>query len=199
MPALTKNYRGGAGMAVKKGCPKCGYRNPTRAKKCRRCRKVLKTPVWYVDVHAHDGKRVVKRVASLEEARKLEGEIKAGRIKLNGEARTLEELWLDYLDYRRRLGRRDISSATSRWNLHLRPVFGRMKPWEVTKEKAEQYRRRRLSEGAAFSTINREISLLSHFLATLATWGVIEDNPLKGIGVLRENNKRLVFLTKEEF
>jgi integrase len=48
------------------------------------------------------------------------------------------------------------------------------------------------------STVNRELGRLRHMLNRAVDWGLLEQNPMKGLKFLRENNARQRYLSIEE-
>jgi len=48
------------------------------------------------------------------------------------------------------------------------------------------------------STVNRELGRLRHMLNRAVDWGLLEENPMKGLKFLRENNARQRYLSLEE-
>ncbi len=61
----------------------------------------------------------------------------------------------------------------------LRPVFGQMKPDDITPRHAYQYRDIVSRQNGATSA-NRDLEVLSHLLSMAVEWGVIDRNPVKG-------------------
>ena len=186
-------------MAIKKRC-KCGYRNRMRAKRCAKCGRVLRDFTWVVDVHFRNGPRVVRKAASLEEARKIERKIKGedGDDKRNGEVQTLGDFWPLYIAQMKGVNREtEIEHKQSRWELHLKPFFGQKLLDEITRLDAEVYRSKRLQEGASPATVNREIALLRHMLNKAVEWGLIERNQEAEIKMLQEDSKGR-FISKDD-
>ena len=48
------------------------------------------------------------------------------------------------------------------------------------------------------ATVNREMALLKHLLTKSVEWGIIDQNPARGVKLPRENNRRLRYLTADE-
>lgn len=190
-------------MALKKECPGCKYRNPTKVRRCRKCGRELGTPVvWWVDIH-FNGIRVRKRIGpdrKAAELAELEFRKAHARRKVLGEddGLTLESLWVRYIAWCR-IHNRDVEHKIQRWKKHLAPVFAHIRLTEISIPVVETYRQRRLSEGARPSTVNRETSLLRHMLAMAVRWGLLPQNPLAGLGNLPEkNDDRWTYITVEE-
>jgi integrase len=80
---------------------------------------------------------------------------------------------------------------------HLMPAFsGGLR--SVAKAQAEKYAAQRLDEGAAPSTVNREMTVLKHMLKRAVAWEYLSSNPVAGIKALKEPSGRTRFLTLEE-
>ena len=89
-------------------------------------------------------------------------------------------------------------NVASKWRLHLSRFWGSMKASEITTSRQREYQQKRLAEGAARATINREMAILSKALHL-----AYEEEPRKiaatpNILFFPENNARKVFITAEE-
>ena len=111
----------------------------------------------------------------------------------------LKELAGDVLRDYRINGKTSIDDAETRWVLHLEPFFGTLRATQVTSSLINSYVDRRLDEGAANATINRELAVLKRMfnLGRKAT-------PPKVIFVpafprLAENNVRRGFLEDGQY
>lgn len=85
----------------------------------------------------------------------------------------------------------------------LLPFFGDKFVGEITTWQIEKYlhhrkNRKETSKQIKPATINREVSLLKHMFNKAIEWKRLRENPAKSIKKLRENNRRLRFLTEEE-
>ena len=75
---------------------------------------------------------------------------------------------------------------------------------DITMADMEDYRRLRLTQdqyqGRAITpaTVNRDVTMLKTMLQKAVVWGYIERNPLYGMEMLQEHNKREVEITPEE-
>lgn len=78
----------------------------------------------------------------------------------------------------------------------LAPYFKEQRPDKLTDFTIANYNRRRLMDGAAQATINRELSTLSHFLNRCIEWGWIKSKPQVPKGV--EARKQIVILTEAD-
>lgn len=68
----------------------------------------------------------------------------------------------------------------------------------TTRALAESYVSRRIEQGAAPSTINREITVLKHILSRAVRWEFLSINQVAGMKPLREPSGRTRFLSLEE-
>ncbi len=68
---------------------------------------------------------------------------------------------------------------------------------EITSKDIEQYKADRLSEVTP-STVNRGLACLKSMYNRAIEWELTESNPASRVKLLRENNKRMRFLEKEE-
>jgi integrase len=78
----------------------------------------------------------------------------------------------------------------------LAPYFKDQRPDKLTDFTIAHYNRRRLAEGAAQATVNRELSTLSHFLSRCVEWGWIRSKPR--IDKAAEPRKQIVILKPAE-
>ena len=56
--------------------------------------------------------------------------------------------------------RKSLDDAQTRWDLHVKPVFGHLRANAVTSDQINKYVDQRQQEGAAVATINRELAAL---------------------------------------
>ena len=182
-------------MALKKECPSCKYRNPVSVKRCRKCGAVLgQGVVYWVDLWV-GGRRIRERVGpsrSAAEARELKLRQEKAKAKVTDKselalAYRLEDLWPRYAAWCR-IHNRDYVHKKCRWNKHLKPFFGPKTLAEIDKKLVDSYRLKRIQEGARPATVNREISLVRHMLSMAVEWGLLDSNPLQGVGNLKEEN-----------
>lgn len=72
----------------------------------------------------------------------------------------VEELAEDFLRDYRINQKKSIDDAKARWELHLKPEFAHLRATAVTTAHLNNYVDKRLAEGAAVATINRELAAL---------------------------------------
>ena len=100
-----------------------------------------------------------KKALLKAEMQVLEGQQEGGRVHRT-KFQELEE------DIKREYARKERRSWSRRENSlsHLRPFFGGMLVKGITTEKVDRYVDKRISEGAAPATINRELDTLRHMM-----------------------------------
>jgi hypothetical protein len=153
------------------------------------------------------GKQKVRssRSANIQEAKKLRDQIlgKMARGELTtapGGATTCGELLDDLLEH----ARSNLKASTEkifRWCIkaNIRPYFGQMKVSRLTTKTLKEYRQKRLAEGRAETTCNRELSILRIALnlgrkCTPPKVSVIPHFPM-----VREENARQGFLSDQQY
>jgi integrase len=102
------------------------------------------------------------------------------------------------LDYRNN-GKKSVEFVEMRWKSHLQPVFGHMLAAHVTSDDIEQYKQKRLSEGASNATINRELAILKRgfHLGMQSTPPKVQRVP--HFAMLAENNVRIGFVEPAQY
>jgi len=82
----------------------------------------------------------------------------------------------------------------------LNADFGRKYLFQITSLDIENYKAKRLNEHKVRpATVNRELALCKIIFNKAIQWGIFRlANPVKQVAFLKENNKRLRFLSKEE-
>jgi site-specific recombinase XerD len=75
---------------------------------------------------------------------------------------------------------------------------------DVTRATIEKYQAERLTKPGpkmktvGKATINRDVSAIRHMFQKAVEWGVMTDNPLRGIKKFKETGRRLRYLTSDE-
>src|SRR4051812_46303662 len=126
----------------------------------------LRGSIWWIKFH-RDGKPICLSCAGLteEQARtKLRNEIQRNREGFTEpiHARvTVAELVEDLLEHYDEQRKDQVRRHAHRlWEKHLKEFFGGMKACQFDTEVQKEYRKLRETEGAARTTINREIQIL---------------------------------------
>jgi integrase len=88
---------------------------------------------------------------------------------------------------------------------HLAEYFGdkrlnKITSWDVETYKMErsQQKSKRRGKPIAKATVNRSLATLKHIFSRAVEWGLITENPAKGVKLYKEDNGRLRYLTEEE-
>lgn len=76
--------------------------------------------------------------------------------------------------------------------------FGNLFLTDFSTEVIEQYQSEMLSNDNKPATVNRKIAVLSHMMTKAADWKMIDRTAIPKVKMLKENNKRLRFLPKED-
>jgi len=75
--------------------------------------------------------------------------------------------------------------------------FGHLNLQEITTFKIEQYKQQRIKQVSP-ATVNRELACLKVMFKKAVEWGKMATNPARSIKLLRENNRRLRYLSQGE-
>lgn len=156
---------------------------------------------WFIDYYVH-GKRKREKVGvnkqfALLALKKRKVQIAEGKfldIK-KGEKVTFDEIAQDFLNYSRNNKssyQRDLSIIKN-----LKPFFGKRLP-EITPILIEEYKGRRLKEGKAPATVNKEIGTIRAMFNWAIRNGKATENPIKRVRMLKEENTRTRYLSRDE-
>ncbi|HWF38263.1 MAG TPA: hypothetical protein VG322_07080, partial [Candidatus Acidoferrales bacterium] len=89
------------------------------------------------------------------------GEIRSGELPKTFEPITVQamfDIWIQECERTCKVG--TIGDYRRRWNLHLKPVFGKLLATQVTKDKVSAYLYQRMKDGAGEVSQNREDRVL---------------------------------------
>lgn len=81
---------------------------------------------------------------------------------------------------------------------NLKSVFGQTYLYAIAPQAVEEYKAKRLDHGVMPATVNREIACLRHLFTKAVEWGVVRENPLRGVRMLKEPPGRTRYLSGEE-
>ena len=165
------------------------------------------SPFWWICYSGPDGQliRESTKVKSKKLARSILNERRASVAK--GEFLGLKKpskmtlrdlLYTKYLHWGKSAKaassyRRDTFSA-----IRLCEHLGNQKLRDISLEKIETYRQRRIDDGVKQATVNREIALLRHSLSKAIQWGLLSgSNPAAKVRAFKEKS-RTRYLNSEE-
>ncbi len=197
-------------------CPKCKIRNSPKAEKCK-CGLALKklgNKTYWIEFYDETGGRRRERIGPSKMAAEqrlrevLKARTEERHIQKDLAARvTLGELckWYETLPEVKAKASfiRDLCSIKN----VLRLLGGTIKIRELTSGKIDGYRQQRLQEASARriglkttpSTVNKEVICLKTILNRAVRHGKIDQNPIRDMKKLTENNVRMRVLSQEEF
>ncbi len=161
-----------------------------------------KGKIWFIDYYVH-GRRKREKVGPNKQFAQLAMEkrkiqIAEGKfLDINkGERITFDEMAQDFLNYSRnnKLSYdRDITIVKN-----LKRFFGGKRLTEITPILIEEYKGKRLKEGKAPATVNREVGCLKCMFNWAIKNNKAAENPVKRVRLLKEDNTRTRYLSNEE-
>jgi integrase len=152
-----------------------------------------------------DGSRVQRRgLGSLTEAREFieqaRTDARHGRLNLPKGRKLALTFATAADDYLRRLdqsGGKNVPNKRQQLAMHLKPYFGTMRLDGITGFTIEKYKKRRLDQGAAAATVNRELATISHLFNKAVEWRWLDHVPAKA-KKLAESAGRIIALSDDE-
>jgi integrase len=133
-----------------------------------------------------------KRILKQREGAAVEGRVILPRVHRVTVAELAENLKAEYkANGRRSADRLEFSLA------HLLPVFGPRRAAQLTSADATTYAAKRLEDGAANATINRELAALKRMFSLAVKGERLQRMPY--IEMLKEDNARRGFFEREQF
>ena len=195
-------------------CPACKRRKPCPACPCSSCSECAGrgrkgTGTWWIRYHDQNGTEHRERVGNKTAARELYASRKtdARRGRLDPEAigqqvRILvREVIEDYLrEAATKLSAKDDKRYGEVWTKEL----GHLALEDVRPSDVEKWRRKksreagRKDESIKPATLNRYVAFLKRVFNVAIREGQCRDNPVRAIGLLRENNARIRWLKEHE-
>jgi len=165
-------------------------------------RKIKGRAGYFLDYRLKDGTRIIKKAARSNRRgaeRELalivsEIETKPGLRRLK--KTTVGKMCEEYLEYAKtnhlswKSDRSRLKTLVHFWGPHTQLD-------QISTRQIERFKASRLVRVKS-STLNREISLLKRLLNVAIEWGHLYENPARQIKPLREDNRRLRYLIKEE-
>jgi integrase len=116
---------------------------------------------------------------------------KEKKIKFDDFARTYRELH-SKVNHRPSVARRNLVSLKN-----LSSSFSGKYLSEITPQLIERYKSARI-KSVSPATVNRELATLKSMFNKAILWNEYDDNPVRKVKLLKENNKRIRYLEKEE-
>jgi integrase len=96
-------------------------------------------------------------------------------------------------------GGKNLPIKRRQLRMYLSPYFGVQRLDSVTEFTVEKYKKKRLEEGAAPATVNRELATLSHLFYSAVEWRWLDRVPVRlGKRKLAESPGRIIALTDEQ-
>jgi integrase len=133
-----------------------------------------------------------RRVLKQREGAAVEGRVIAPRVEKVTVAELAEDLKIEY----RPNGRKSLDRVEDAIT-HLLPVFGALRAISMTSADVRAYQARRLAEGAANATINRECAALKRMFSLAIKGERIHRAP--HMSMLQENNVRTGFFEDHQY
>ncbi len=166
-------------------------------------RKIKGREGYFLDYRLKDSTRNIKK-ASRSNRRGAERELAliVSEMEMKPGLRRIKKIAFgkmcdEYFDTFIKVNHRD--SRTERYILNQLEKFFRPDTWlqSVTTRQVERFKAARIKDVAP-ATVNRNLARLKHLLNTAIKWGYLYENPAKPVKLLRENNRRLRYMTKDE-
>ena len=158
---------------------------------------------YYIDYYI-DGRRrrecigLDKRLAETV-LKKRKVEIAEGRyldIKKNEKIK-FENFADQYLELHSKINNRSWQKSDLYNITILKRSFSGKYLYEITPVMIERFKTERIKEVSP-ATVNRNLACLKCMFNKAIQWGKLEENPFRAVKLLKENNKRLRYLEKEE-
>jgi len=167
--------------------------------------KYLKGKDWYIDYYVH-GKRKREKIGpskvlaeNVLSKRKVEiAENKYLDIKKQNKIK-FENFTEEYLELHSKINNRSWQKSDLHNITILKRHFSGKYLYEITPIMIERFKTERIKiDEVSPATVNRSLACLKSIFNKAIHWGRVEDNPVKKVKLLKENNKRLRYLEKEE-
>ena len=162
------------------------------------------SPYWWYSVKLEGQKRIYEStqthdrrlaqqiyIAKRSQYQKFQYGFELKKVKLG-------ELITDYLELYSKHSKITYQDDVERLG-RIQKFFGDVYLTDITPARLEEYRIKRLSEGIAKSTTNREMGILKHTFNKGIEWGKCENNPVRKIKFYSEKeNARMRYLDQQE-
>jgi integrase len=134
--------------------------------------------------------KLMNRLVAIEKGELVSSD--ARKIKI---AKLAEAFLQDYRIH----GFKTLHDAESKWRLHMKDFFGHLFASSLTSDKVNEYIEKRLTEGAAKATINRELSALKRMYSIAMEATPPKVNRAPKILMLPESSPRSGFVTDDRY
>ena len=162
--------------------------------------------VWWTCIR-HNGRKIQKSLETSDRklAQAIEAKIRTEIVegtyfeKLAGHSKTFSKLIERFMkEHAPKVSNNMQTSYKTSLN-HLIPFFGESSLLSISPKMISRYKVLRNVEGAAPSSVNRELSMLSKaFSLAVREWEWLRDNPVLRVQKDKENNERDRWLSKDE-
>lgn len=164
----------------------------------------LKDSNWFIDYRAN-GRRIREKIGTskvLAETvlKKRKVAIAEGKfLDIKKEHKVKFEDFSDtYFQLHAKVNQRPlVIKRTAGLLNHLCMHFSGKSLAEITPQSIEQYKSERIKKVAP-ATVNKELACLKCLFNKAIAWGKFNDNPVRKVKLLKEDNKRIRYLEKEE-
>lgn len=110
---------------------------------------------------------------------------------------TFADMTSSYLEEYSKLNKQDSAHDQTRSRMLVKQ-FGSMLLDQITPENIESFKKKRIAEGCAKSTVNRDLALMKHIYTIAIKWKRVKQNPVKEVKMFKENNARTRYLQQSE-
>jgi site-specific recombinase XerD len=141
----------------------------------------------------------VTRVEAKQILKRLEREYELDRLNLNEtKPITVYEYAHKYMEYCRT--NKAVSTYERELTVvdHIKPFLGNVLLTKVDNQKIESYKAHRVAIGLKPRSINRELEILRFMLNKAVEWNYLQDNPYKGIKMLKPTVEPVKYLTEDQ-
>ena len=173
-------------------------KDPVTGEKVKRQSKVWWIR-WYRDGRRHEESSGSTKKGDAERLLKIrEGDVAKGLAVTAASGRLrFEDAVADVVNDYTTNGKKTAEQVARRIRVHLLPFFGGRRMAAITTAEARAYVAKRLEEGAARATINRELAIVKRAFSLAAQAGTVMNRP--HIPMLAEDNVRQGFFERDQF
>ncbi|NHN38969.1 site-specific integrase [Pseudomaricurvus alcaniphilus] len=111
---------------------------------------------------------------------------------------TLESFWDNHYEPYAKARLRSWRNLESLYRLRIAPRFGKRSLPSITTTELEQFQTELINEGLSGSHVVGHLKLLSRMMTLAIKWGHLQSNPCLSVELIKFDNKKERFLTKNE-